>query len=90
MLEALWEQTGGSTGTAFVAAEIAMAESGGNPGALSPTDDAGLWQINASNAPEQEMLSPAANAREAVRLSSDGADWSPWTTYTSGAYEGKC
>lgn len=89
-LESLWESAGGSPGEAFTAAEIATAESGGNPGAISPTDDYGLWQINAGNAPGQEMLNPYANVREAVSLSGDGSDWSPWTTYTSGAYEGRC
>jgi hypothetical protein len=89
-LESLWESQGGSSSHAFMAAEIAMAESGGNPNAISPTSDYGLWQINSSNAPGQEMLNPEANAREAIALSHDGTDWYPWTTYTSGAYEGKC
>jgi hypothetical protein len=89
-LESLWESQGGSSSHAFMAAEIAMAESGGNPNAISPTNDYGLWQINASNAPGQEMLNPEANAREAIALSHDGTDWYPWTTYTSGAYGGKC
>src|ERR1700744_573144 len=50
-LESLWEEAGGSSGTAFMAAEIATAESGGNPNAVSPTDDFGLWQINGSARP---------------------------------------
>jgi hypothetical protein len=89
-LESLWKSAGGSPGEAFMAAEIATAESGGNPAAISPTDDYGLWQINASNAPGPEMLNPYANVREAIFLSDDGANWDPWTTYTSGAYEGRC
>ena len=48
-LEQLWDAAGGNPSHAFMAAEIAMAESGGNPNALSPTDDFGYWQINASN-----------------------------------------
>lgn len=88
-LEALWDQAGGNPGAAFTAAEIAMAESGGNPDAVSPTDDLGLWQINSSNG-TLATLNPAGNARSAVILSHDGADWSPWTTYTSGAYAGRC
>jgi LysM repeat protein len=88
-LEALWEGAGGSPGEASTAAAIAMAESGGNPNAVSLTDDYGLWQINASNG-ALATLSPSGSARSAVVLSHDGTDWSPWTTYTSGAYEGRC
>jgi LysM repeat protein len=88
-LEQLWEQAGGNSADAFMAAEIAMAESGGNPNAISPTDDYGLWQINASNG-SLATLNPSANARSAVILSDNGANWGPWTTYTSGAYSGRC
>ena len=89
-LEALWEQAGGAPGEAFMAAEIAMAESGGNPNAVSPTDDWGLWQINASHGPGEATLNPYANARAAVAISGDGTNWGAWTTFTSGAYRGRC
>jgi hypothetical protein len=88
-LETLWKNAGGSSGEAFTAAEIAMAESGGNPNAISPTDDFGLWQINGSHG-SMATLNPAGNARSAVSISNDGRNWGPWTTYTSGAYRGKC
>jgi LysM repeat protein len=88
-LETLWEQAGGNARDAFMAAEIAMAESGGNPNAVSPTDDYGLWQINASNG-SLATLNPYENARSAVILSDNGANWNPWTTYHSGAYYGRC
>jgi LysM repeat protein len=88
-LEQIWEQAGGSSSVALMAAEIAMAESGGNPDAISPTDDYGLWQINASNG-SLATLNPLQNARSAIDLSQDGTNWGPWTTYTSGAYAGKC
>jgi LysM repeat protein len=88
-LEQLWEQAGGNATDAFIAAEIAMAESGGNPNAISPTDDYGLWQINASNG-ALATLNPLQNARSAVTLSDNGANWAPWTTYQSGAYYGRC
>ncbi len=88
-LETLWRNAGGSSAEAFTAAEIAMAESGGNPNAISPTDDFGLWQINGSHG-SMATLNPAGNARSAVSISSDGRNWGPWTTYTSGAYRGKC
>jgi hypothetical protein len=60
-LESLWKEAGGSSGTAFMAAEIAMAESGGNPNAISPTDDFGLWQINGSHG-SMATLNPLGNA----------------------------
>ena len=88
-LEQLWEQAGGSPSHAVMAAEIAMAESGGNPNAISPTDDFGLWQINASNG-ALATLNPFQNAKSAIELSNNGTNWGPWTTFTSGAYAGRC
>ncbi|MDQ2816274.1 MAG: LysM peptidoglycan-binding domain-containing protein [Actinomycetota bacterium] len=89
-LETLWEEGGGSAAEAFTAAEIAMAESGGRQYALSPTNDYGYWQINGSHGPAQATFNPLGNARAAVAISNDGNDWGPWTTYTSGAYRGRC
>ena len=88
-LEQLWEAAGGNPADAFMAAEIAMAESGGNQYALSPTDDYGYWQINASNG-ALATFDAFGNARAAITLSQDGTNWDPWTTYTSGAYQGRC
>jgi LysM repeat protein len=88
-LEQEWEAAGGSAAHAFMAAEIAMAESGGNPNAISPTDDFGLWQINGSNG-ALATLNPFQNAKSAIILSDDGTNWGPWTTYHSGAYSGRC
>ena len=88
-LEQLWDSAGGNPSDAVMAAEIAMAESGGNPNAISPTADYGLWQINASNG-SLATLDPFANAKSAIILSGNGTNWGPWTTYTSGAYSGKC
>jgi LysM repeat protein len=88
-LESLWEQAGGSPAHALMAAEIARAESSGNPNAISPTDDFGLWQINASNG-ALATLNPYENARSAIILSHDGSNWDPWTTYHIGAYYGQC
>jgi LysM repeat protein len=88
-LEALWERAGGSKAAAFVAAEIAKAESGGRQYALSPTDDRGYWQINASHG-AMSTYDPYGNARAAIAISSNGSNWSAWTTYTSGAYSGRC
>ena len=88
-LEQLWEQAGGSSAHAFMAAEIAMAESGGNANAISPTNDFGLWQINGSNG-SLATLNPLQNAKSAITLSGNGTNWGAWTTYHSGAYSGKC
>ena len=88
-LEQLWEEAGGNPGEAFMAAEIAMAESGGYQYAHSPTDDFGYWQINAVNG-SLATYDAYGNARAAVIISHDGTDWYPWTTYTSGAYYGRC
>ena len=88
-LERLWEDAGGSAGTAEMAAAIAMAESGGNQYAFSPTDDRGYWQINGSWGP-LSTFDALGNAKAAVYISHDGTQWSPWTTYTSGAYHGRC
>ena len=89
-LEALWEAAGGSHGAAFMAAEIAMAESGGQQYALSPTNDYGYWQINGSHGPALATYNPIGNAKAAISISNDGTDWGPWTTYVTGAYQGRC
>jgi hypothetical protein len=92
-LEALWKEAGGSPSAAFFAAEIARAESGGDPGATDDdgngTVDRGLWQINSTwgSASTYDVL---GNARSAVSISRDGADWSPWVTYQRGMEDGQC
>jgi LysM repeat protein len=88
-LEQLWEDAGGNPADAFMAAEIAMAESSGNQYALSPSDDYGYWQINISHG-SLATFNALGNARSAVIISEDGTDWDPWTTYTTGAYVGQC
>ena len=88
-LEQLWTSAGGNSADAFMAAEIAEAESGGNQYALSPTDDYGYWQINASNG-ALATFNAYGNARSAIILSDDGSNWNAWTTYRTGAYEGRC
>src|SRR3984957_9739911 len=88
-LEELWRSAGGNPSDAFMAAEIAEAESGGRQYALSPTDDYGYWQINASNG-ALATFNAYGNARSAIILSDDGSNWNAWTTYRTGAYEGRC
>ena len=88
-LEQLWEQAGGSDGAAVTAASIAMAESSGQQLATGAAGERGYWQIN----PDHGSLStydPLGNAKAAVIISADGTNWTPWTTFTSGAFLGRC
>lgn len=83
------------------AVAIALAESGGNPNAYNGVgrdNSYGLWQINMLGAmgPERrralgittnaELFNPSVNARAMAMISSNGTNWAPWTTYTSGRY----
>lgn len=88
-LEELWEEGGGSPAQAVTAASIAMAESSGQQFATGAAGERGYWQIN----PDHGSLStydPLGNAKAAVIISDDGTNWTPWTTFTSGAYLGRC
>lgn len=86
----------GLSGTnAQIAAAIAMAESGGDSNAINPGNandpeySVGLWQINIRAHPQyskSSMLVPQNNALAMFAISSGGTNWSPWGTYTSGAY----
>lgn len=96
-LETLWINAGGSKATAPIAAAIAEAESGGNSDAYNGHDSngrggtqvsAGLWQIsNGTMTPIPNWASPAVNAQAAVAKWKAAGGWSPWGTYTSGAYK---
>jgi LysM repeat protein len=88
-LEALWVSAGGSAAVEVTAASIAMAESGGNQFATGTVGERGYWQINPVNG-ALSTYDAYGNARAAVIMSGNGANWSPWTTYTSGAYSGRC
>jgi len=92
-LEALWESAGGNPADAFMAAEIATAESGGQQYATDSdgngTTDEGYWQINTSHG-DLATYDPYGNARAAVIISADGTDWEPWVTYQTGVYAGQC
>lgn len=94
-LEQLWINAGGATSLAPVAAAIAEAESGGNSAAENKTDNNGtqtswgLWQISngTHNQPVPNILDPNVNAQQAVaKYKGAGNSFSPWGTYTSGAY----
>jgi len=84
------------------AVAVALAESGGDTRAhngVPPDNSYGLWQINMIGdlGPDRrhqyhlksndELFDPATNARVANSISSDGTDFTPWSTYTNGAYK---
>lgn len=92
-LEHLWKAEGGSPSAAFMAAEIATAESSGQQNSTNHntngTVDRGYFQIN-STWGALSTYDPAGNARAAIQISHNGSDWTPWMTYDSGAYQDKC
>lgn len=70
-----------------VAEAICMAESRGNPNAVSPTDDHGLMQINHGLAIYGTAIyDPAFNIKIAFTAKYASSGWYPWTTFTSGSY----
>ena len=93
-LEQLWTASGGSSGTANVAAAIAQAESSGNKDVTSSNPDGGtnvgLWQLDTKGKGAgytvAQLQDPTTNAHVAIMGSSNGTDWSAWATYASGAY----
>lgn len=75
-----------------LAAAIALAESGGVPGALvrsSREYSVGLWQINTMVHPYSvdDMKDPIKNAAAAFKISKGGRDWTPWGAYKNGHYK---
>ncbi len=72
---------------------VALAESQGwTKAVLINTDcshDRGAWQINSrwhGEVSDDQAFNPVTAAQAAARISSNGNDWSPWTTYINGAY----
>lgn len=89
-LEQLWVSAGGPASVEFIAAEIAKAESGGNPNATEPNSGAaGLWQILGQVVPGN-IYDPMVNAENAVKKYNDAGGFSPWVTYTQNMYIGLC
>jgi hypothetical protein len=74
-----------------LAAAVAMAESGGHPLAVGDNSTSfGLWQIHVPSHPEFDAVhlgDAHYNAVAAFAISRQGTDWSPWTTYRTGAYK---
>lgn len=89
----VWVAAGGDPAAAEVAVAVAMAESGGRPGAISPPNsdghssiDRGLWQINDYWHGADSTTDVARNAAAAVRISGNGTNWKPWSTVVNGRY----
>lgn len=84
----------------IIAVAVALAESGGDPRAVSPPNtvgkaagsrDHGLWQINDYYHSFDKVLIYNAeyNAKQAFRIFTAGPprnSWNPWSTYRNGAY----
>ena len=89
-----YAQTAGFPGQdAQTAVAVALAESSGNPyaiGDLTLGVSIGLWQINLKAHPEYlavNLMDPQTNANAAYTIYRNaGGSFSPWTTFTSGAY----
>ncbi|AEQ21033.1 baseplate protein [Rhodococcus phage E3] len=88
---AIVTQAGITGENAIIATAICLAESGGNPKAVSPpndngTIDKGLWQINTplhdAKLPGQDRLDPAVSTKLMMMISNNGTNWQPWSTYS--------
>lgn len=80
-----WEVNGGDKAHVVVAVSVCLAESGGDVTVISPSSDYGLWQINSQNfgflgLNAQTALEAGPNARAAIRMSGNGANWAAWCT----------
>lgn len=84
----------GVTGqNAVIATAIALAESKGDTDAIhhnsNGTVDYGVWQINSVHGAllnSHNWRDPSDNAEMMFTISNGGRNWSPWSTFKSGAY----
>lgn len=99
----LAKDAGLSPATATIATAIAKAESGWRTDAVGDVSlqdskwgpSVGLWQVRSvkaeygtgSTRDASRLTDPAFNARSMVAISGAGANWRPWSVYTSGAYK---
>lgn len=98
---AINRQAGFNSAQAIIATAIAFAESAGDPGVIGDKNipgpgakSVGLFQINYLPSRDakvpwrdpQANLDPLSNAKNAYIISKNGANFSPWTTYKTGAY----
>jgi pyruvate/2-oxoglutarate dehydrogenase complex dihydrolipoamide acyltransferase (E2) component len=85
----------GFTGNGLViSVAVALAESSGwTRAVLIDSDcsrDRGLWQINSywhSEVSDAQAFDPNGAAQAAFQISAGGTNWTPWVTYTNGAYQ---
>jgi hypothetical protein len=97
-LQTLWISQGGSGQTAFEAANIAIAESGGQPAVQSNNPDGGtnvgLWQLDTKGVGSgytiAQLSDPATNCRITVMATANGTNWSEWadSVVKDGVYVG--
>lgn len=100
---ALATGAGLSASAATVATAVALAESGGRTDAVGDValedgtwgPSVGLWQIRSLKAQSgtggprdaTRLTDPAFNARSMAQISGGGANFKPWTTFTSGKWK---
>jgi predicted dienelactone hydrolase len=97
-LQALWSSQGGAQNTSFEAAQIALAESSGNPLATSSNPDGGtnvgLWQLDTKGVGAgytvAQLQDPATNARITIMHTANGTSWAQWAdaVVSNGVYTG--
>jgi hypothetical protein len=94
----LWTSQGGSSDTAFEAANVAMAESSGNAAITSSNPDGGtnvgLWQLDTKGVGAgytvAQLQDPATNARITIMNTANGTKWTQWAdaVVVGGVYVG--
>lgn len=100
---ALARAAGLGSADAITATAIAAAESGLNPAAVGDVKlengtwgpSVGLWQIRSVKSEQgkgsardaAQLTDPVFNAHSMAKISAYGTSFSPWSTYTSGAYQ---
>jgi len=97
-LQALWTSNGGDAATAFEAAQVALAESSGNPEVTSANPDGGtnvgLWQLDTRGVGAgytvAQLQDPDTNARITIMASANGTSWTQWadSVVQDGVYVG--
>lgn len=97
-LESLWTSNGGDAGTAFIAANVANAESSGIATATSPNPDGGenvgIWQLDTKGVGAgytvAELENPDTNAVLTIMATANGTNWSQWadSVVVNGQYVG--
>lgn len=97
-LQSLWTANGGAAAKSFEAAQIAMAESSGNPDATSSNPfggtNVGLWQLDTEGVGAgytvAQLKDPTTNCRITVMATANGTNWSEWadSVVKNGVYVG--